>query len=336
MSEMCTTPQGLRYHFPEVIDSTILATFSSCSQKFFHEHILCLAGSDVSEHLHAGGAFARGIEVARKAYWFDRVTPQEAVLEGFKAFIVQWGEIDFELRSNFSKDFVNTAGAYFDYFRQYPLDIDPIQPYILPGDRPAVEFTFGVPLPIKHPITGNPLLAGGRMDMIGYYQNFLCIVDEKTTGALGSGWESKWKMRGQFLMYPWAAREHNIPARTILVRGTAIQKTQYAHLQAIVQVEEWRLDEWWETMISKVEEMVNRFEAWRYKVNNVPRYEMKNGPALHYEGQPWRKDFADACDAYGGCIFRDLCTSRDPTIWYDTYKHRLWNPLALVPAEPLT
>lgn len=313
------TEGDLWYQFPQVIDSTILSCFDGCSQKFFHEYILCLAPTEVSVDLHAGGAFARAIEVARKAYWFDKLKPEAAVMQGFRAFIAQWG--DFQEPEGHAKDFINVGGALYDYFRQYPLDQDPITPYIMAGNVPAIEFSFGIPLPIRHPISGDPLLYGGRIDMIGQYEKFLAVIDEKTTKSLGSSWEKKWKMRGQFMGYPWAAWEYGIPVQAAVIRGIAIQKTQYSHLQAVVQVHKWLVEEWRTAMLDKVQEMVDRFNAWRGKADP------------HMLGRtPWRKSFADACDSYGGCMFQDLCTSRDPEIWYSTFKRRIWNPLNRNPA----
>lgn len=323
-------PSGISYRFPDVIDSTILACADSCWQRFFHEYILCLSSSVISPDLHAGGAFARGIEVARRAYWFEKLSPPDAIFAGFKAFMLQWGA-EFEPAPKrdgtpHPKDFVNTAGAYFDYFRQYSLDSDPIQPYIMSGNRPAIEFSFAIPLPIKHPITGNPLLYGGRMDMIGYYQSFLAIIDEKTTSQLGMNWERKWPMRGQFKGYAWAAQQHGVPAKAAVIRGIAIQKTQYSHLQAITQIQDWQIAEWHADMLSKVQEMVERFEAWQQQLN-------RGMDAIPHAARPWRKSWADACESYGGCQFLDLCISRDPTIWYDTFQRRIWNPLNRVPVS---
>lgn len=329
-------PTGLKYRFPDVIDSTILATADSCWQKFFHEHVLCLAGTTISPDLHAGGAFAKGIEVTRRAFWFQGMSVPEAIFEGFKAFTLQWGPTyeppEKRDGSAHAKDFVNTAGAFFDYWRQYPLDTDHIKPYMMAENKPAIEFTFAIPLPIQHPITGNPLLYGGRMDMIGYYNNFLAIVDEKTTGQLGMGWEKKWPMRGQFRGYSWAAQHYGIPAKAAIIRGIAIQKTQYSHLQAITQIQDHQVQEWHADMLSKVREMVKRFEAWRYKLDN-PVHSATDHYVLPYLDRPWRKSWADACESFGGCLFLDLCTSRDPTVWYSTYKHRMWSPLDLVPVH---
>lgn len=331
-AQLIHDPSGISYRFPDVIDSTILSCADSCWQQFFHEYILCLSSSVISPDLHAGGAFARGIEVARRAYWFEKLSPQDAIFEGFKAFMLQWGT-EFEPAPKrdgtaHPKDFVNTAGAYFDYFRQYPLDSDPIQPYIMSGDMPAIEFSFGIPLPIKHPITGDPLIYGGRLDMVGYYQQFLAIIDEKTTSQLGMGWERKWAMRGQFKGYAWALQQHGIPVKAAVIRGIAIQKTQYSHLQAITQIRDFQVAEWHADMLSKVQEMVDRFQVWR---NQIGAY---SGPLNGvYVSRPWRKSWADACESYGGCQFVDLCTSRDPTIWYDTFQRRIWNPLNRIPVS---
>src|SRR3990167_10789778 len=109
--------------FPEIVDSTMFATFDSCPRRFFNQYILHLASKRPSIDLHAGGAFARAVEIARRAYWFSKKPPEIAILDGFHAFMRYWGEEDWP---DETKSFVNVAGAYLDYFREYPLQADPI------------------------------------------------------------------------------------------------------------------------------------------------------------------------------------------------------------------
>ena len=55
--------------FPHAVDSTMLATFRSCPQKFFRQYVEHWKPKAESVHLVAGGAFASGIEAARRAFY---------------------------------------------------------------------------------------------------------------------------------------------------------------------------------------------------------------------------------------------------------------------------
>ena len=55
--------------FPHSWDSTMLASFQSCPQKCFRTYLEHWKPKAESVHLVAGGAFARGVEVARKAFY---------------------------------------------------------------------------------------------------------------------------------------------------------------------------------------------------------------------------------------------------------------------------
>ena len=313
-----TEPEIPQVGFPKLLDSTIMVTYDACPEKFHYQYVLKLATYATSPDLHAGGAFAKGIEGARRAFWFQDFSPEESLMIGFDHFMGYWGmyepppKLDIKTGNytNHAKDFTNTAGAYFDYFREYPLETDPIKPYIMAGDQPAIEFTFGVPIPINHPDTGEPIIYAGRCDMLGHYNNLLAVVDEKTTGSIGQKWAQKWRMRGQFLGYCWAAQKYGIPAKYALIRGVAIQKTQYVHAQAIESVSDWRIERWYENLLRRVQNAVDDYTSGKYNLS-----------------------YGDACESYGGCMFLDLCTSRKPEIWFSNYARREWNPLHVDPTD---
>lgn len=187
-----------RAGFPKVLDSTMLLK-SACPAKFFYEHCLHLHPSQKSIHLHAGGAFAHGVEYVRRAFYIKKLPLDEALFEGWREFINYWG--DYDAPENSYKDFSNVSAALFDYFHQYNPNNDYVQPLIKQNGEPAVEFTFSIPLPIDHPDTKEPLVYAGRCDMVGTYQNATCIVDEKTTYTFPADWARVFAMRGQFIGY---------------------------------------------------------------------------------------------------------------------------------------
>ncbi len=54
-----------------------------------------------------------------------------------------WG--DFEEPEGHAKDFVNMWGAVEYYFAEYPLETDPIQPFLSEDGSYGIEYTFAVP-----------------------------------------------------------------------------------------------------------------------------------------------------------------------------------------------
>ena len=306
--------------FPEVIDSTMLVTFDSCAQKFFDEYILCLASTGISPDLHAGGAFAHGLHHARMAFYADGLPRTEAAIVGASAFIEYFA--DYEPPDDHPKDFVNTLCALLDYFEYYPFDADPIQPIMLANGKPAVEFTFALPTEIANPTTGQPIIYGGRCDMLGTYNSVGVIVDEKTTKAMGASWAKTWAMRGQFIGYVFAAQQYGHDVSTALVRGIAIQKTQYKHMQVIESYAQWQLDRWWTEVHKKLARMVEMFTAMQVHAESAT-----------HRHRFWDQSFGDGCSSYSGCTFLHLCTVEDPTAWYGDYARRIWNPLEKDPTK---
>ena len=59
------TPSLELLSFPEAIDNTIRSSFVACPQKFFYSHINKLSPQGTNVHLHAGAAFASGIEATQ-------------------------------------------------------------------------------------------------------------------------------------------------------------------------------------------------------------------------------------------------------------------------------
>lgn len=315
--------------FPEIIDSTMLSAYGACPRKFWYEFV-CNLSPGTSIHLHAGAAFARGLEAARTAFYVTKLSHPAALLAGLNAFMAYWdadtaaayaadpssNPLTLELVDypGQAKDFVNMAYALLEYFTVYPLDSDPLQPVIMAGDRPAIEFTFAIPLPIRHPESDNPIIFAGRCDMIAYFRDMITIVDEKTTAAIGPGWARQWSMRGQFYGYVWAAQTYGIEASSALIRGMAIQKTQFKHAMAIEYFAPWQIANWHTTMLNRVHAMVEDYHTGASGASSA-----------------WDQSFGDACSAYGGCSFLDLCTVEDPQAWFSTYGRRNWNPLAVDP-----
>lgn len=290
--------------FPIAIDSTILGTFRSCPIKMYRSYMEHWKPQTESVHLIAGGAFAQGIEEARRAYYEQNLSSEDSVAIGLEALIQRYG--DFECPPDSAKSLERTAGALEFYFANYPLGADGANPITFGDGRRGIEFSFAQPLPINHPITGDPLLYTGRADMIAEFAGGVYIFDEKTTSSLGASWSRQWEMRSQFTGYSWAAREAGIPVAGTIIRGVSILKTKFDTQQAITYRSDYEIDRWLDQTCRDVERMI---QSWKTDI--------------------WDYNLDHACSEYGGCGFTQVCKSPDPKAWLELYfTPRVWDPLA--------
>jgi hypothetical protein len=322
--------------FPHTVDSTMLAAFRSCPQKMFRSYIEHWKPQDESVHLVAGGAFAKGVEAARKAFFEGIHTGATVTMEtdqtngvssrkvewwqeeddslkgdhdrsqqiGLHACMVAYG--DFECPPDSAKSLERTVGALEFYYANYPFGADGTNPVTFQGGRRGIEFSFAEPLPFNHPVTGQPILYTGRADMVAEYAGGIYVFDEKTASQLGASWSRQWELRSQFTGYIWAARRTGLDVKGAVVRGVSILKTKYDTLQAITYRTPYEIERWEKQVIRDLTRMQACWEeGW------------------------WDYDLDHACAEYGGCQFQRVCKSDHPESWLPMYfERRVWDPLA--------
>lgn len=298
------TSQRERPMFPHTVDSTILSSFRSCRQKAMLQYVEHWKPLAQSVHLVAGGAFASGIEAARNAFYVEGRSADEAEGAGLAALVKHYG--DFDCPADSAKSLERMCGALEFYFSAYPLGADGANPITLANGRRGIEFSFAEPLPVLHPVTGDPILYTGRSDMIAERAGGVYVYDEKTTSALGGSWARQWEMRGQFTGYMWAAREQGIKTMGAIVRGVSILKTKYDTLEVPTYRSDYEIDLWHAQTVRDVQAMIRCWEEgyWDYSLDG-------------------------GCTEYGGCSFQRVCKSSEPESWLPVYfERRVWDPLA--------
>lgn len=292
-----------RPHFPSVIDASLISAWRSCHQKAFREYFQHWKLQGGSIHLHAGAAFARGLEVARSSFYEKGFDAEQAAYHGQLALVKSYG--DFEPPPGSSKTLERMIGALDFYFESYPLATDAAKPHRFASGQHGIEFSFAQPFPVRHPITGDPLIYSGRCDMIVDYAGGIYLEDDKTTSQLGASWGRQWDLRSQFTGYCWAAGEAGIDVKGVLVRGISILKTKYDTLQAVTYRARWEIERWLTQTIRDVNNMI-----------------------LAWDTGYWDFALDHACDEYGGCSFKQICKSPEPEAWLPMYfERRVWNPL---------
>lgn len=318
--------------FPEFLDSSMLSTWKSCPQLFNKIYMNHWKAKGDNVHRHAGKAFATGIEVARRCFYegqaeigykskmaADGEVPDSqvhvyecrvgdadtAVAFGIDALMKAYG--DFECPPDSAKSLERMAGALEYYFDNYPLHLEGTDgvPIKLASGKYAIEFGFAHPVDVRHPQTGNPLIICGRLDAILNYAGSILVTDEKTTSSLGPTWSRQWDLRAQFTCYKWGCREAGVKVDGALIRGVSILKTKYDTQQAITYRPDWQVERWYTETMDILQQMI---ASW------------KSGY--------WRHSLDNACVDFGGCAFKQCCTSEDETPWLETYfERKRWNPI---------
>lgn len=285
--------------FPAVITNTIREAFSQCPQKGYWGHIKNIVPDVPSIHLHAGGAFAKSMEVARRSFFQLGMNEADSISAGHAALIEFYGDFDAEYGYlDHAKSCANMLRAYEDYFMEYQLNHDSLTPIMTADGQAALEFSFSIPMNILHPTTGDPLLYAGKFDMLGKRPDgSLWVVDEKTTGQLGAQWSKQWDLNSQFTGYCMAAREYGYPVQGAIIRGVGLLKTKISHQQVPLTRPQWIIDRWWTQLHRDVERVK---QLWLEDNGDGSNFDLALGAA---------------CSSYGGCGYKTLCMSPNPHEW---------------------
>ena len=289
--------------FPIAIDSTMVSAFRSCPTKFRREYVEHWRSKEPSIHLHAGGAFAKGLEVTRRAFYEEGLSASEARQKGAAALRASYS--DFETHEKDTKTLPRMLGALDFYFENYPLEHDAATPLKLASGKRAIEWTFAIPLPLAHPESGDPLIYYGRCDMVADFAGGIYIVDEKTTSSLGSSWARGWTLAGQPTGYIWAAQKTGLDVRGAIIRGISILKTKYETQQVILHRSAAQIAQWLDQLYWTIDRMI---EQWRCN--------------------HWEMNLDKACGDYGGCRFLESCEAPNAEEWLRVkFEKRVWSPL---------
>lgn len=322
------TPAPPKAELPLHIDSTMRTCAASCMQKFYREFVEGRRPAGLSIDLHAGACFATALEEVYRQTFKHKKDLATALLMAEAKFFQEWGDVeppDWK-RTAKTKDRVWEAVEF--YFRTWSPLTDSVKPYMTSDGNPTLEYTFAIPLepacdsadfdrvvgsgipcfPL-HP-SGSPFIYCGRFDMLADIGGRPAPKDDKTTGSsIGQNWTKQWDLRSQFLGYIWACQQCGIDAHEVVVRGLAIQKTQFVQAEAIKPYSQHLVDKWHEQL---------RRDLWRIR--------------RAWDEGYWDYNLGDTCTAYGLCPYMDACASPNPEPWLSDFEVRRWNPLNRNPA----
>lgn len=308
----------LERRFPEFIDNTMRKELVKCQKAAHYRFELGLQPTVAKKvDLHAGAAFARGMETVRRAYYVERLSNYEAIDKGIAAVVDAYG--DFQTDDKEVKTMSGMSGALVYYWSRYPLEKERLLPLVIDG-KTMIEVSFAFDIPVMHPETGKPLKYCGRFDaLVQDGDGRVWVMDEKTTRKYGrsqdwSKWANQWPLDSQMTGYVWGAKQllaqHHIDLEVAgaVINGVAIGKDDYDVLRVTAHREDWMVQRWWDQMVSDVRD-------WR---------------DVYADGTQHRMNLDHACAYYGKpCVYDKLCTKRNPERFMEgNYVVQFWNPMA--------
>lgn len=283
--------------FPLIISNTDMSLLSMCELRWYRSRCQLLRREGFNEDLEAGGGFAKGMEVTRKAFYNDKLSSEDAIQLGYEHILTKLNESMGEDSSNFLKSPERMALALKMYFKRWPLENADVKPIELVNGTSAVEHKIVVELPILHPELGVPLLYKCRLDMLAFEMGRIYTVDEKTCKSFSENEGNLLPMSGQFIGQAWAASKlaNPVEIRGAKVRKVAIQKTDIKLKEFEYPITEFMIEQWEHSFLTKLYSMVEKYHSLLY---GVPFENL------------FTKDYGLGCTAYyKPCEFSEGCLS---------------------------
>ena len=298
------------YHFPATLHfSTDFDTFQVCQYKWALMRLLHWRRYVKNIHLTAGGEFAAAMEITRNAFYKQKLSPEESIALGEAWILEKYANIYFADGYDDTKE-VKTpermAFVFKELWRNYPLHLEPIHPFIMENGELSVEQEMRVPLDKLHPTLGMPLVLVGTLDKIGLQGTLVKGVDEKTASQLKEKTQENMDMlrtSGQFVEY--CAMANRLPKifgdlqMQHFVVHKIVCKKSYPKGESIINrfefnIDFWYQETWWKNMLRQVDVMLKGFEHLQEQGN------------LDY----FLRAYGSSCNMYNKpCQFTMHCTS---------------------------
>lgn len=124
----------------------------------------------------------------------------------------------------------------------------------------------------------------------------ICLVDHKTTSALGQEFHSRIRPNHQFTGYLLGAQSLGIPVKSMMVNGIQVAKTKQQFTRQIVAYTPDDISEFKNTVLDTAEDYLMR----RLKIRKMHHRE---------EEEFFPMSAPSPCVVYGGCQYRTVCES---------------------------
>lgn len=325
---------------PDKIDATTLGNYHKCRRYHHWHHNLGWAREGYQGPLVHGKAFHAGL-----ARWYESHSLDEAIndlraawphSEGVPGDQIPGDQIPIEIDHYALPRCEALFKGYVAYWNGgQGAAQDPLSAYAPSGQQPLLEHIIECPITTLaqrylpgEPWSTSPWTYFGIVDMIAELDGQLYIVDHKTCSEMGESFSRKWKPDIQMLGYVVLAETMlglDRPITGAIINGAKMTKFVGGAKGMVFPPEkaaniEYRRVPIFYTQAEKAQWVRDRIEE---------RRELE----WHYETGVWPAAGRDACSAYGGCQFRDVCGS-SPGDWAtrlasDFKPGQHWNPLGV-------
>jgi len=316
-------------------DSTSLGLIKTCPRLYFYTMIEGWQPRDESIHLKFGIEYHQALQdydIARAAD-ADHTTATHMAVRDLLLRTAGW-EVDLESKAGRYKNrtsLVRTVCNYLDHF-----SVDPAKTYILDDGRPAVELSFrfeldwgpraairgetdleGLDLDSPQGMSAanapsQPYLLSGHLDRVVDYQGALYVMDRKTTTTTpGPYYFNQYEPNNQMSLYTLASRVVlSAPVKGVIIDAAQILVDTNRYVRGFTFRTPDQIDEWLEDLNYVLAIAETYAENGYWPMNDT------------------------ACDKFGGCRFRSIC-SKSPQVRENFLRSEFikqapderWNPL---------
>lgn len=304
-----------------VWDSTSLGWAKTCLRLYYYQMIVGYAPRSISFHLDFGIWYHSALEQYDKLR-ASGLEPEASLLRvvrdlflktwiedaegGHPALTVRtesgtWENID---PNKNRETLVRSVVWYIDQFGE----ADPAKTLVLPNGLPAVELTFKMETDIVHPQGGKYILSG-HLDRVVLFDSDPYVMDRKTTkSTISPYYFRRYSPDNQISLYSIAGNVvFNTPVKGVIIDAAQIAVGFTSFSRGVITRTNAQLDEWLRDLGPTLKGIERAAETGHWPMNDT------------------------ACDKYGGCPFRDIC-SKDPGVREQFLKsnfvERRWNPLS--------
>lgn len=312
-------------------DSTSIGYFKTCPRLYQYIIINGWVPHDESIHLRFGGEFHNTVqdyEVCRS----EGLSHEASIHFAIGALMERTSDwvVDLTSKAARYKNRNSLVGLMVDYFDHYG-ESDPAQTYIKADGRPAVELSFRFeldfgPKNLRETVLENgeialedaglpaqPYLLCGHLDRVVTFNDQLLVMDHKTTTkTLSTYWFDQWEPSNQMTLYTLAGKVVlNAPIKGVIISGAQLLLEEpNRFVRGFTYRTQDQLDEW----LGDLGILLRTAETYA-EVNYWPMNDT-------------------ACDKYGGCQFRGIC-SKSPSVrekflaadFVQLPEEERWNPL---------
>ncbi|MDE2104196.1 MAG: PD-(D/E)XK nuclease family protein [Patescibacteria group bacterium] len=290
---------NIRYAF----DSTVLGALKTCPRLYQYLYVDFWGHPGESVHLRFGQEYHQALQDYDKSRALG-IPHEDAIHDVVRELILRTSEwvVDEDTKAGRYKNRKTLVQAVINYLDEHR--DDPAQTYIMQDGKPAVELSFRFELDWgpqagaraeneENSLPDQPYLLCGHLDRVVTFSDNLFVMDHKTTTSTpGPYYFDQWSPSNQMTLYSIAAQ---------VILGSPVKGVIINAAQLLLEPPYTKF----------VRGMTFRTADQQEEWLNDLRHWLSLAEAYATEGYFPMND--TACDKFGGCRFREVC-SKSPQV----------------------